>query len=81
MHKLKVTLLKYHHFNQQVWNHPWVLKLDEDRQLEKAERLAMYGESDTEDDDSLDGFIVNESDETNSTSSSVRKVRVIVTFV
>ena len=43
----------------QVWNHPWVLKLDEQRQNERAERLAMYGESD----DSLGGFIVSGSEE------------------
>ena len=62
-------------FPPQVWNHPWVLKLDEDRQLERAEREAMYGLSDTEDeceddDETLGGFIVNDSDETSSTGSS-----------
>ena len=34
-----------------MWNHPWVLKLDEDRQLERAERAAMYGLSDSEPED------------------------------
>ena len=47
------------HAYMQVWNHPWVLKLDEQRQNERAERLAMYGESD----DSLGGFIVSGSEE------------------
>ena len=49
----------------QVWNHPWVLKLDEHRQAERAERLAMYGESEEEEDDStsLEGFIVSGSEE------------------
>jgi len=50
----------------QVWNHPWVLKLDEHQQAERAERLAMYGESEEEEDDdstSLEGFIVSGSDE------------------
>ena len=43
----------------QVWNHPWVLKLDEQRQNKRAERLATYGESD----DSLGVFIVSGSEE------------------
>ena len=44
----------------QVWNHPWVLKLDEDRKFEREERRRLYEESE---DDSLDGFIVTGSEE------------------
>ena len=63
-----------------MWNHPWVLKLDEDRQLLRAERAAMFDTSESEggyeyDDDTLGGFIVYGSDEDSSNSSSVRKVR------
>ena len=43
---------------RQVWNHPWVLKLGEIREAEKAEREAMYGLSD--EDETLGGFIVSE---------------------
>ena len=44
----------------QVWNHPWVLKLDEDRRFEREERRRLYEESE---EDSLDGFIVTGSEE------------------
>ena len=61
----------------QVWNHPWVLKLDEDRQMLKAERAAiLYGLSD--DDETLGGFIVESSDETSSNSSTARKKKIKV---
>ena len=43
----------------QVWNHPWVLKLDEDRKFERDERRRIF----ESDEDSLDGFIVFGSDE------------------
>ena len=45
----------------QVWNHPWVLKLDEDRRIEREERRRLFEESD--DGGSLDGFIVSGSEE------------------
>ena len=67
-----------------MWNHPWVLKLDEDRQLERAERAAMYGLSDSEpddyDDDTLGGFIVD-SDESSNTSSIKTRAKVCVQCV
>ena len=51
----------------QIWNHPWVLKLDEQRKFEKAEREAAYGLSDYDDDDdddsTLGGFIVLDSED------------------
>lgn len=65
-----------------MWNHPWVLKLDEDRQLERAERAAMYGLSDSEPDDynedeTLGGFIVDSDESSNASSIKTRaKVRV-----
>ena len=43
----------------QVWNHPWVLKLDEDRKFEREERKRQYDG----DDGSLNGFIVSGSGE------------------
>ena len=48
-----------------VWNHPWILRLSEIREMEKAERRALnnLSDSDTGDDSSLDGFIVFGSDE------------------
>ena len=60
-----------------MWNHPWVLKLDEDRQLERAERAAMYGLSDSEeegldDDDTLGGFIVDSDESSNASSIKTR---------
>ena len=67
-----------------MWNHPWVLKLDEDRQLERAERAAMYGLSDSEpddyDDDTLGGFIVD-SDESSNASSIKTRAKVCVQCV
>ena len=45
----------------QVWNHPWVLKLHKEREQERQDRLALMEE--TDEDDSLDGFIVYGSDE------------------
>ena len=67
-----------------MWNHPWVLKLDEDRQLERAERAAMYGLSDSEpddyEDDTLGGFIVN-SDESSNASSVKTRTKVCVQCV
>lgn len=64
------------HTHTQVWNHPWVLKLDEHRQAERAERLAMYGESEEEEDDdstSLEGFIVSGSEEEEDEEEKVTK--------
>ena len=63
-----------------MWNHPWVLKLDEDRQLERAERAAMYGLSDSEpedcEDETLGGFIVDSDVSSNASSIKTRaKVR------
>jgi hypothetical protein len=68
-----------------VWNHPWVLKLDEDRQLERAERAAMYGLSDSEPDDddddvTLGGFIVD-SDESSNASSIKTRAKVCYVYV
>ena len=40
-----------------MWNHPWVLKLDEDRKFEKEERRLLFVESD------VDSFIVTGSEE------------------
>ena len=40
----------------QVWNHPWVLKLDEDKKFEKEERRQLFMESDG------DSFIVSGSE-------------------
>ena len=55
----------------QVWNHPWSLKLAEQRKLEKAERAALYGLSDEdEEDDTLGGFIVSGSDDESESSKS-----------
>jgi transcriptional regulator ATRX len=42
---------------QKVWNHPWALKLDEDRKFEKEERRLLFVESD------VDSFIVTGSEE------------------
>ena len=57
----------------QVWNHPWVLKLDEDRKFEREERKRLYDS----DDDSLGGFIVSgsclESEEEESVSRKKKK--------
>ena len=40
-----------------MWNHPWALKLDEDRKFEKEERRLLFVESD------VDSFIVTGSEE------------------
>ena len=47
--------------SHQIWDHPWVLKLHEDRREEKRERDNALADEDTS--DSLDGFIVSGSDE------------------
>ena len=49
-----------------VWNHPWVLRLSEERQRLNAE-------SDEEEESSLDGFIVYSSDEEFSRKKKVSK--------
>ena len=46
----------------QVWNHPWVLKLDTDRRIEREERRRLFEESE-EEGDTLNGFIVSGSEE------------------
>ena len=53
-----------------MWNHPWVLKLDEQRQNKRAERLATYGESD----DILGVFIVSGSEEAEVRKRKTKKV-------
>lgn len=63
----------------QVWNHPWSLKLDEQRKLEKAERAALYGLSDDdeeeeEEDNTLGGFIVSGSDDESISSKSTGSI-------
>lgn len=53
-----------------VWNHPWVLKLSEDRQRERE----LEWESDEEDDDtSLGGFIVSEGSDVESPRAEPRR--------
>ncbi len=58
-----------------VWNHPWVLRLSEERENEKAERKGLLVSDDDDDDEgsSLDGFIVSGSDEED-TKKKKRKV-------
>lgn len=47
-----------------VWNHPWVLRLSEIREVEKAERRALNNLSASDSEDStLGGFIVGSEDE------------------
>lgn len=60
-------------FLAKVWNHPWVLKLSEIRDEEKATRLALCDLSDS--DDSLGGFIVSGSDE-ESVEEQVRQMHL-----
>ena len=63
----------------QVWNHPWVLKLDEQRQNKRAERLAMYGKSD----DTLGVFIVpgsEDEEEVRKRKTKKKKKKVVMDF-
>lgn len=53
----------------QVWNHPWVLKLDE---IRKAERALDYEDSE-EGNDSLGGFIVSEGSDVERLEKARRK--------
>ena len=61
VHVVIVFSVSYGVSHSQVWNHPWVLRLDEDRKFEREERRRMLGESD--EDPSLEGFIVSGSEE------------------
>ena len=50
----------------QIWNHPWVLKMDEQRKMEREERRELYGLSEDDEDgvdETLGGFIVSDSEE------------------
>ena len=54
-------VLTYTH--NQVWNHPHVLKLDEERECERAERRMYMNGEDEDEDPTLGGFITFDSDE------------------
>lgn len=59
----------------QIWNHPCVLKLDEQRKLEREERRELYGLTDEE--DSLDGFIVSGSDDADEDRKPRKKSKMV----
>lgn len=58
-----------------VWNHPWVLRLSEQRAAKRAERMGLLSSSE---ESSLDGFIVFGSDEDEPKKKKKRKVFILI---